>query len=196
MLKQQSRNFFIMVSSFIVILFSALLRGGEGKPSVIGISSCSFESWMTLIISQSLCIFIAVSAYRANKQILDDDAHLSGSHLQIEVISKIYRYFGLTKRTTEEETLHSVLLYWNRSWCAWNWRRNDTRPCHVSSRNRSSGVNCSLRFHSTLHIFQHNFVVHHRGSDTLRSRMAFHDTQLSRFSARYICAQKDHQEIQ
>lgn len=89
MLKEQAKNFFLMISSFLVILFSALLRGGEGFPSIVGFERCGFESWSTLICCQLLCVFIAVKAYRMNRKLLDDDAHLSGSHLEIAVISKL-----------------------------------------------------------------------------------------------------------
>jgi len=36
MMKKQSCNFFLLLSSYLFVLIVALLRGGEGKGSVIG----------------------------------------------------------------------------------------------------------------------------------------------------------------
>ena len=45
MMKSQMCNFFLLFASYIFVLLVALLRGGEGKGSVIGLDSCSEYSW-------------------------------------------------------------------------------------------------------------------------------------------------------
>lgn len=48
MLKKQLCNFFLLICSYFFVLMVALLRGGEGKQSVIGLDKCSEESWLLL----------------------------------------------------------------------------------------------------------------------------------------------------
>lgn len=51
------------------MLVIALLRGGEGKQSVIGIDSCSEASWLLLIAGQVLGFALSLMAYHQNKHI-------------------------------------------------------------------------------------------------------------------------------
>ena len=48
MLKRQICNFFLLISSYCFVLAIALLRGGEGKESIIGLDKCSEGSWLLL----------------------------------------------------------------------------------------------------------------------------------------------------
>lgn len=77
-----------MIVSYAVILVAALVRGGEGKPSILGIRPCTGESWVTLLAAQFLCLFIAVTAYRLNKKTLDEQDVVSGSYKTAVVMSK------------------------------------------------------------------------------------------------------------
>jgi len=43
---KQICNFVLLAGSYFLVLIVALLRGGEGANSVIGISSCSEASWL------------------------------------------------------------------------------------------------------------------------------------------------------
>jgi len=69
MMKSQVCNFFLLGSSYLFVLIVALLRGGEGKPSVIGIDSCSEASWLLLLAGQVLGFALSLMAYHQNKHI-------------------------------------------------------------------------------------------------------------------------------
>lgn len=69
MLKKQLCNFFLLLSSYFFVLIIALLRGGEGKGSVIGINPCSEASWLLLLSGQLLGFAVSLMAYHQNKHI-------------------------------------------------------------------------------------------------------------------------------
>lgn len=56
-------NFFLCVFSFICIFVSTLLRGGKGFDSVIGLETCSLESWVLLGLTQSICILLGFLSF-------------------------------------------------------------------------------------------------------------------------------------
>lgn len=71
--KQQFGNWGLMILAYIVILCTALIRGGEGKPSVIGMEECGTESWSILILCQISCLLISFIAYKKNIGILEKE---------------------------------------------------------------------------------------------------------------------------
>ena len=73
MLKKQTCNFFLLISSYCFVLIIALLRGGEGKESVIGLSSCSEGSWLLLAAGQLLGVSLSIMAFQQNKHIFNDE---------------------------------------------------------------------------------------------------------------------------
>lgn len=73
MLKKQTCNFFLLISSYFFVLVIALLRGGEGKESVIGLSKCSEGSWLLLFASQLLGVSLSIMAFQQNKHIYNDE---------------------------------------------------------------------------------------------------------------------------
>ena len=78
LVKTQAYNFFMMALSYIVILLTALVRGGEGKPSIFGIKECTSLSWLTLGVSQFICLGFAFVNYKYNENELDDQDRLAG----------------------------------------------------------------------------------------------------------------------
>lgn len=71
LVREQYLNFIIMVSAFSIILISALTRGGEGRPSIFGIETCSKLTWKIIYVSQFLCSALAYYAYSHNKKELE-----------------------------------------------------------------------------------------------------------------------------
>lgn len=65
--KKEVCNLFLLVSSFAFVLLVALLRGGHGAESIIGIGSCSATSWILLTCSQLMGFGLAVMGYYLNK---------------------------------------------------------------------------------------------------------------------------------
>jgi len=67
--KKQICNLFILLSCFTCVLVIALLRGGHGSDSIIGIGTCSAVSWMLMGMSQVLGVGLSFMAYRMNRHI-------------------------------------------------------------------------------------------------------------------------------
>ena len=65
--RRQYKNFGLMALAYIFILITALLRGGEGKSSILNIESCSSESWGIFFLSQFSCIILAYFSFWVNK---------------------------------------------------------------------------------------------------------------------------------
>lgn len=84
--RMQFSNMSLNILSLLLIIGTALLRGGEGSKSLIGIGHCSSFSWLLFIMSQVVAFFIMVRAYKKNKKQLDEDEHhesneVDGSYL-------------------------------------------------------------------------------------------------------------------
>lgn len=73
MMRHQYANIGLMVMSLVVIVTTALMRGGEGSKSIIGIDRCSSASLVFFIFAQVACILLSHRAYRMNKAVLDED---------------------------------------------------------------------------------------------------------------------------
>ena len=129
LVSRQKNNFFIMIISYFVILVAALVRGGEGKPSILGVRSCSAESWMTLVLCELLCMLIACVAYKINGKILDQQSsHGSNNIEEVAIQSKpnSQKYRGKNQKVALRQLLH-----WCGRWYSWNWRRNDPWPIYA-----------------------------------------------------------------
>ena len=53
----------LLTLAYSAVLITALLRGGHGMHSLIGISTCSLPSWLILVIGQFCCFFCTFVAY-------------------------------------------------------------------------------------------------------------------------------------
>jgi uncharacterized membrane protein YfcA len=61
----------IMVFGAATVWICALLRGVKGSRSIIGINTCSAESWLLFALAQILCfLFAAISYRRHNKRLI------------------------------------------------------------------------------------------------------------------------------
>lgn len=68
--KQQYVNFLIMIASLSSVLMSALLRGGDGRPSIIGLQVCSTITNRIVLASQMTTFLLAILSYMYNNQSL------------------------------------------------------------------------------------------------------------------------------
>jgi len=66
--KKELINILFMVLAYLVILGTAILRGGEGTTFKYQVEMCSFSYWGLLIIAQLACIQIGVLSYLINKR--------------------------------------------------------------------------------------------------------------------------------
>lgn len=71
LIQNQKNNFIMIMLSFLTILLSTLMRGGSGRPSLIGIIPCSPSSWNILFGSQLISCLLATFCYMKNREILD-----------------------------------------------------------------------------------------------------------------------------
>jgi len=71
LVSEQRGNFSLLAAGFAVVLLSALIRGGEGRPSIIGFATCSKSAWKVLYLSQVLCLGLAYRGFAQNKSRLE-----------------------------------------------------------------------------------------------------------------------------
>lgn len=62
------RYILLCLVTYTVILIAMLLRGGKAFPSIIGIGSCSFASWLIFIIAQGVLVVLAWFSFRSQEQ--------------------------------------------------------------------------------------------------------------------------------
>lgn len=70
LLKGQIGNFLFIIFAFCCIAASAMLRGGRGRGSIIGVVTCGGYSWLIFGITQLFCIVLSILAYKMNRKIL------------------------------------------------------------------------------------------------------------------------------
>lgn len=66
MIREHHGNFTIFVVASSVNILSTLIRGGEGRPSILGLDACSESTWKVLLSSQLACVFLAFVGYTRN----------------------------------------------------------------------------------------------------------------------------------
>lgn len=71
LIKEQYLNFVYMGISFLTVVLSALIRGGDGRPSIIGIETCSRMTWKIVYVSQLISIVVSYYSYSHNKRHLE-----------------------------------------------------------------------------------------------------------------------------
>lgn len=77
-LKSILLDMFLAILALAVIIVSSLLRGGPGMNSVIGISSCSYKSWLILLLGQLGCLCITYITFRKHAPRLSQGASSGG----------------------------------------------------------------------------------------------------------------------
>ena len=66
LIREHHGNFTIFVVASSVNILSTLVRGGEGRPSILGLDACSESTWKVLLSSQLACVFLAFVGYTRN----------------------------------------------------------------------------------------------------------------------------------
>lgn len=70
----QKLNGLIILVSFSVIVLSALLRGGKGEKSIVGMPLCSSFTWEVFGLSQALSFLLALFAFGKNIKQIDEQS--------------------------------------------------------------------------------------------------------------------------
>ena len=71
----------ILLLGYFSILLTALLRGGHGRSSVIGISTCSLQSWLILVGGNLACFFCTAVSFRKHSRRLAQESPEAGRSL-------------------------------------------------------------------------------------------------------------------
>ena len=71
--KSQWENFVSILFSMFVIIVSSVLKGGEGRPSILGFGKCSLGGWAVFLVTQAFCIGLAICTYKWNKFSFDEE---------------------------------------------------------------------------------------------------------------------------
>ena len=64
--KKQIPNILMLLVSFVILIFSTLIRGGEHFDSVVGMVKCKLGSWMVLLGTQLTCVALSALLYKLN----------------------------------------------------------------------------------------------------------------------------------
>lgn len=68
LIEPYKKNLILCVSIYFLILFVALIRGGEGFESLIGINSCSMISWVLFFATEIICFLGSYHVYKQEKE--------------------------------------------------------------------------------------------------------------------------------
>lgn len=58
----------LILVAFCVLISMAVLRGGHGMESIIGIGTCSTTSWLILILAHAACFGLSYVGYRKHNE--------------------------------------------------------------------------------------------------------------------------------
>lgn len=75
LIRRQWPNFVTILFSFFVLFISSIMRGGEGRSSVINIESCGKFSWAIFFATQLFSTLLAIYAYRINQRDFQEEDH-------------------------------------------------------------------------------------------------------------------------
>jgi uncharacterized membrane protein YfcA len=64
--KKQIPNILMLLVSFVILIFSTLVRGGENFDSIVGMVKCKLSSWVVFLGTQLTCICLSVLLYKLN----------------------------------------------------------------------------------------------------------------------------------
>ena len=142
MMNRQWKNCFFMLVSLAMVLATALLRGGEGARSIIGIDKCSSLSMMIFILSQAIAGYISYKAYKYNRAQLDEDDHHESDTIDCKTIL-------LSEKTLY--ILQAKLHYRCRCRVTWYRWRYDSGSLYACSWHGCTNVYISLWLYSSFH---------------------------------------------
>lgn len=78
LVSQYSFSLFICFASLLLIILSALVRGGHSKPSIAGLESCTKTTAIILIITQILVCALGFVAYHHDREFVEKDVKPMG----------------------------------------------------------------------------------------------------------------------
>lgn len=88
MLKSILQDLSVILVAYVVLLVMALLRGGHGMGSLIGLDTCSATSWFILVVAQVSCLACSYVGYLKHST----------------------RLIGRDNQQTNREKLHTLML--------------------------------------------------------------------------------------
>lgn len=69
----------ICVLAFLVIIVSALMRGGKGEASIIGVDTCSATAWVVFVVSEIVVIGCSFLQYLKHRKRLAGAVYTEGT---------------------------------------------------------------------------------------------------------------------
>jgi uncharacterized membrane protein YfcA len=72
--------------AYVALLAMALLRGGHGMRSLVGIDTCAPASWVILVVAQAICFGMAYVGYRKHEERLTRSADPEASRQKLHVL--------------------------------------------------------------------------------------------------------------
>lgn len=55
---------FMLILGYVAVLLTALMRGGHGRASILGIHSCSVHSWLIFLAGNIACCLCTLVSFR------------------------------------------------------------------------------------------------------------------------------------
>lgn len=86
MVSEHRGNFSLFVLASAVNILSTLIRGGDGRPSIIGLDACSDATWKVLFTSQIACVFLAFVGYSRNYDKMESESQETMTMLKDRVV--------------------------------------------------------------------------------------------------------------
>lgn len=86
LIREHHGNFAIFVVASSVNILSTLIRGGEGRPSILGLDACSESTWKVLLSSQLACVFLAFIGYSRNYAKMEHESQETMTMLKDRVV--------------------------------------------------------------------------------------------------------------
>lgn len=110
LIKPYKKNLILCISIYLLILFVALIRGGEGFNSLIGINSCSMLSWILFFATQIVCFLGSYRVYKEEKEKRANQSFSNGIELQNKNDKK-ENLLILENKDEEDDGVTPRLLY-------------------------------------------------------------------------------------
>jgi uncharacterized membrane protein YfcA len=86
LVKEHHGNFLIFIVASAVNIISTMVRGGEGRQSILGLEPCSESTWKVLFTSQVSCLFLAFVGYTRNYSKMESESRETMTMLKDRVI--------------------------------------------------------------------------------------------------------------
>jgi hypothetical protein len=147
LIKPQIVNFAIMILSLGVVITAAVVRGGDGFKSMIGLNSCSFMSFVILIGSQFLNFYLSRVAFQRNRSKIQKYEMTDVGHVEGKIT--LFQPMG------EKNFMALCYVSGDSSWAAGDRRRYDPWTIHAEPGIRAAVRHCPGRLYSGVHQLVH-----------------------------------------